>query len=148
MTTHAMPLLKPHSKTSAPIEAETQASNENLMTIAELAKRTGVTLRALRFYEQRGLLAPLRRGSARLYDRAQVTRLQMILRGKQLGFTLSEITELLNADSEQNEQPIELALDEALLLAQLRHLEERCADIDAAIEELRLAHRQMTAKRG
>src|SRR5215470_18587325 len=69
---------------------------ENL-TIGELARESGVTLRALRFYQSKGLLAPQRNGSARIFSQADRDRLALILQGKRLGFTLTEIREMLTA---------------------------------------------------
>src|ERR1700730_19086527 len=65
------------------------------VTIGELATRFGVTLRTLRFYEKKGLLKPRRRGMARLYDSQDRGRLALILQGKRLGFTLTEIRALV-----------------------------------------------------
>jgi DNA-binding transcriptional MerR regulator len=118
-----------------------------LFTIGELSRIYGITLRALRFYEQRGLLKPIRKGAARFYDSKQKARLQMILKGKHLGFTLTEITELLEADSGRL-RPDEFALDEKMVLSQLRHLEERRADIDQAIAELRAQHQRLASAAG
>ena len=64
-------------------------------TIGDLAREFGVTLRTLRFYEDRGLLSPRREGTARIYDARDRARLSVILKGKQLGFTLTEIRALL-----------------------------------------------------
>ncbi len=98
----------------------------------------------MRFYEQRGLLNPIRRGGARLYDGGQKIRLQMILKGKHLGFTLTEIADLLDADSGRDKND-DFVLDEKMVLSQLRHLEERRTELDQAIEELRTAHRKLAA---
>ena len=65
-------------------------------TGAELCAEYGVSLRSLRFYEERGLLHPLRNGSARYYDVKDCIRLQLILKGKRLGFSLSEIALLID----------------------------------------------------
>lgn len=124
---------------------ETENRGAEPLTIGEVSRLYGVTLRALRFYEQRGLLKPIRRGGARLYDDAQKTRLQMILKGKHLGFTLTEITDLLDADSGRDKKNDDFVLDEKMVLSQLRHLEERRTELDQAIEELRAARRKMAA---
>jgi DNA-binding transcriptional MerR regulator len=115
------------------------------LTIGEVSRLYGVTLRALRFYEQRGLLQPIRRGGSRLYDGVQKIRLQMILKGKHLGFTLTEIADLLDADSGREKKNDDFVLDEKMVLSQLRHLEERRTELDQAIEELRAAHRRLAA---
>lgn len=114
-----------------------------MLTIGEIARIYGITLRALRFYEQRGLLKPLRRGGARFYDSTQRTRLQLILKGKHLGFTLSEISGLLDADASAAKPAADFTLDETMVLAQLRHLEGRRTELDQAIEELRATQRRL-----
>ncbi|WP_296707238.1 MerR family transcriptional regulator [Rhodoblastus sp.] len=114
-----------------------------LFTIGELSRIYGVTLRALRFYEQRGLLSPARKGAARFYDSTQKDRLQMILKGKHLGFTLTEISDLLDAEPGRPKAD-GFTLDEKMVLSQLRHLEERRADLEQAISELRATHQRLT----
>jgi DNA-binding transcriptional MerR regulator len=124
---------------------EPDANAFETLTIGEISRLYGVTLRALRFYEQRGLLSPIRRGGARFYDSAQKQRLQLILKGKHLGFTLTEIAELLESDTAQDKKSDDFVLDEKMVLSQLRHLEERRTDLDQAIDELRAAHRKLLA---
>ncbi|WP_298352310.1 MerR family transcriptional regulator [Rhodoblastus sp.] len=121
-----------------------EQSLAEMLTIGEIARIYGITLRALRFYEQRGLLKPLRRGGARFYDSTQRTRLQLILKGKHLGFTLSEISGLLDADASAAQPTADFTLDETMVLAQLRHLEGRRTELDQAIEELRATQRRLT----
>src|SRR6202163_4102109 len=67
-------------------------------TIGELARDFGVTLRALRFYENKGLISPQRDGLSRLYSQGDRTRLALILKGKKLGFTLGEIRQMIAAE--------------------------------------------------
>ncbi|MFD2032249.1 MerR family transcriptional regulator [Ancylobacter dichloromethanicus] len=67
------------------------SGESDFFTIGDLAREFGVTLRALRFYEDKGLLAPRREGLTRLYSPAERSRLAIILKGKKLGFTLAEI---------------------------------------------------------
>jgi len=123
---------------------EADVNSPEMLTIGEVSRLYGVTLRALRFYEQRGLLKPIRRGGARFYDGVQKVRLQMILKGKHLGFTLTEIAELLEAEQDHGVvKPGDFALDEKMVLSQLRHLEERRADLDQAIAELRAVHQKL-----
>ncbi len=114
-----------------------------LATIAEVAEQFGVTRRTLRFYEERGILNPVRRGSTRYYDAAQKVRVQLIVRAKQLGFTLAEIAEMVAAsDRSGNSSGAALRLDKDTIENQLRHLEEREDEIKKAIAELRAALRQ------
>jgi DNA-binding transcriptional MerR regulator len=122
-----------------------EPSLAEVLTIGEIARIYGVTLRALRFYEQRGLLKPVRRGAARFYDSEQRARLQLILKGKHLGFTLTEIADLLDGDGQRARPADDFVLDEKMVLSQLRHLEERRAELDLAIEELRAAHGRLLA---
>lgn len=77
------------------IRAPGGASGERF-SITDLAREFGVTSRTLRFYEDEGLLHPERRGSSRLYSRADRARLAWILRGRAVGFSLADIRELLD----------------------------------------------------
>jgi DNA-binding transcriptional MerR regulator len=105
----------------------------------------GVTLRALRYYEQRGLLASVRDGAARarVYDRTGVSRLEAILKGKHLGFTLTEIDELMHRDAKPGD---DLDVDEEHIRSQLRYLEGRRIEIDQAIDELRTAQKRLSRR--
>ncbi|MBI1736448.1 MAG: MerR family transcriptional regulator, partial [Candidatus Rokubacteria bacterium] len=69
---------------------------KELLTVNEIAGELGVTPRALRFYETKGLILPLRAGTTRVYTRRDRGRLMLILRGKRLGFSLVEIKEYLD----------------------------------------------------
>ena len=112
------------------------------LTIGEMAAHFGVSLRTLRFYEDRKLLRPRREGTSRIYGPGDRMRLQMILKGKQLGFTLTEISELIGArdaseDFEDNLQPTQS-------LTQIEHLERQRKEIDEAIERLRATHARVS----
>lgn len=105
-------------------------------TIGEIAESYGVTARTLRFYEDRGLLTPERRGTARLFHQRDVVRLELILRGKRLGFSLDEIATIIGMyDTEPGE-----AGQLAYLLTQIADrraaLEQQRRDIDATLTEL------------
>jgi len=67
-----------------------------MLGIQEAARQLGVTMRTLRFYEDKGLIAPQRVGTTRIYSRREMGRMQLILRGKRLGFSIREITEFLD----------------------------------------------------
>ncbi len=108
-------------------------------TIGDLAREFGVTLRTLRFYEDRGLLSPRREGTARIYDARDRARLSVILKGKQLGFTLTEIRAML-AEERPGEAPANLNLSLAQIEDQITHLEQQKIEIEQALEELK-AHR-------
>ncbi len=114
-----------------------------LFSIGDVAREFGVSLRALRFYEDRGLLHPRRRGTARLYSDRDRAHLQLILKGKQLGFTLGEIREILTTRADAD-TPLELQLnlDPDQIVAQIRHLERQRADLEVALNELKAAHQR------
>ncbi len=79
----------------------------DMLGIQEAASQLGVTMRTLRFYEDKGLIAPQRAGTMRIYSRREIGRMQLILRGKRLGFTIREIKEFLDlyeVDPEHVEQ--------------------------------------------
>jgi len=105
-------------------------------TIGELAEEFGVTSRALRLYEEEGLLDPQREGTRRIYSERNRVRLRLILRGKRLGWSLSEIRESFDLyDSSLGEEAqLELMLEK---LAQRRDLlREQKKDIDNALRDL------------
>jgi len=105
-------------------------------SIGDLAREFGVTLRTLRFYEDRGLLSPERDGLARVYDSHNRARLSMILKGKQLGFTLAEIRAML-AEEKGSETGAELNLTLQKITDQISHLEAQKAEIEGALNVLR-----------
>ena len=110
-------------------------------TIGEMAAEFGVSLRTLRFYEDRRLLRPRREGNMRLYSGADRIRLQMILKGKQLGFTLTEIGELIGTQDAGDD--FEGKLQPAQIVTQIDHLERQRREIDDAIARLRATHARL-----
>lgn len=104
-------------------------------SIGDLAREFGITLRALRFYEHRGLLAPRRQGLNRFYSQGDRSRLALILKGKQLGFTLTEIQNLLAANQDDASK-VDLPLSREQMQTQLEHLRTQRDQVVAAIEEL------------
>lgn len=111
--------------------------------ISDLSREFGVTLRALRFYEDRGLISPKRIGTMRIYDARDRDRLGVILKGKQLGFTLAEIQEMLAVDQGET-GGVDLRLSLEKIDEQIAHLESQRAEVEAAIEELRGARRKLS----
>jgi hypothetical protein len=83
-------------KAACNVSSEISKSAEAFFTIGQMAQHYKVTLRALRFYESSGLIHPKRRGTTRLYGAQERQRLEMILRGRQLGFSLAEIHEFID----------------------------------------------------
>lgn len=116
-----------------------RADGPKTFTIGDLAREFGVTLRTLRFYEDRGLLSPSREGTTRIYDARDRARLSVILKGKQLGFTLTEIRAMV-AEERGGEAPTNLKLSLAQVEDQISHLEQQKAEIEEALIELK-AHR-------
>jgi DNA-binding transcriptional MerR regulator len=113
-------------------------------TIGELAKEFAVTLRALRFYENKGLIAPRRRGLTRFYSRADRDRLALILKGKKLGFTLGEIRQMVAAEKGDDSQALKLSQDKCL--EQIGLLERQKADLEEGLAELRRIYASLSAK--
>jgi DNA-binding transcriptional MerR regulator len=110
---------------------------ERLYTIGELAQELAVTTRAIRFYEAKGLIAPARRGVARSYSRRDRARLLLILRGKNLGFSLEEIAQYLAL---YDADPAQVAQTRMLLTrieAAIEDLQLKRADLDRTLRELK-----------
>jgi DNA-binding transcriptional MerR regulator len=116
---------------------------QDRLTIAEMARESGATPRALRFYEAKGLLSPQRNGPARLYGRAERERLAQVLRAKRLGFTLAEIRRML--DDKQAEFGA-LSISRRQCFDQIKLLEERKREIDTALAELRRTYSSFYAR--
>ena len=112
---------------------------ESLQTIGDVARDFGVTLRTLRFYEDKGLLTPFRDGSARLYSAADCAKLTLILKGKKLGFTLGEIRDSI-ANASTSDKRATLTLKPEQIRSQIDHLKRQRESIDDAIAQLRAAH--------
>ena len=102
-------------------------------TIGELARECDVTLRAMRFYEAKGLLKPMREGTARFYDAENRHRLDIVLRAKKVGFSLAEIRELLGLAFGRDPAERRLTALREDLIRQTVRLEEQRADAEAAL---------------
>ena len=120
-------------------------------SITSLAEEFGVTLRTIRHYEDVGLITPERRGSSRVFHTRDRIRLQLILRGKRLGFSLPEIRTIVNMYDEQPGEAgqLQYLLDQIEVrraeldqlrrdiddtMAELAHVETRCREDLAALE--------------
>lgn len=105
-------------------------------SISDLSSEYEVTPRALRFYEDEGLIAPERRGTARLYTQRDRVRLAWILRGRRVGFSLIEIRDLLDLYDLGDGRREQRAQTVARCRDKVASLERQRVDIDAAIAEL------------
>ena len=121
------------------------ALTDTFFTVTELARDLSVTARTIRFYEDKGLIAPRRAGNIRIYTKRDRARLMLILRGKRLGFSLREIKEYLDLydlDPSRKEQI-------RLLLGKVRHrlalLEEQREALEESIGELKEIEAQTLA---
>jgi DNA-binding transcriptional MerR regulator len=111
-------------------------AGEDYIRIGEMARKYGVTLRTLRFYEDKGLINPKRDGSTRLYSRRDKARLKLILLGRKVGFSLRDVKQMMDLydPSGSNSKQLKLALDKSE--KQLARLQKQRAVIEEAIGEL------------
>ena len=107
------------------------------LTISQMSRVFGVSLRTLRFYEDRGLIKPRREGNARYYRGTDRIRMEMILKGKKLGFTLTEIQDLIGGKGASETTDLEDQLNPQQIVTQISHLERQRSEIEGAIERLR-----------
>jgi DNA-binding transcriptional MerR regulator len=113
-----------------------EATEGTEFSISELAREFDVTPRAIRFYEDQGLLAPKRDGQRRIYTPRDRTRLKLTLRGKRLGLTLSEIRELIDMYEPGRDERPQLKRFLAVLEAHKSGLLQQRADIEAQLSEI------------
>jgi len=110
--------------------------NPEMLTVTELARETGITARAIRFYESKGLLKPKRAGTTRVYTHRERGRLQLILRGKRLGFTLTDIGEYLDLYDADPTQQDQIALLLEKVNVRIQELEAQKTDLEVSLKEL------------
>ena len=134
MTVRDMPRQSKRAADAAMLDPE---APDRSFTIGELAEAFGVTTRAIRFYEAKGLITPPRKGKARSYSRRERARLKLIQQGKNLGFSLEEIRDWLQLyDADPNHltqaQVLVAKVDTAI-----DDLAKKRADIERALRDLR-----------
>lgn len=126
-------------KAGATAAADTIAGNaadQNLTRIGDIARKYNITLRTLRFYEDKGLISPKRDGSTRLYSRREEARLKLILLGRKVGFSLRDVKQMLDLydPTGANTKQLRLTLEKSE--KQLQRLNKQRQAIDEAINEL------------
>jgi DNA-binding transcriptional MerR regulator len=117
-------------------------AREQTYTITELARDFDITPRAIRFYEDQGLLTPSRAGRARVYSKADRTRLKLTLRGKRLGLSLAEIKELLQMYGGVRNSVPQLQRFLKVLAERRAALEQQREDIEAVLGEIAMLEKQ------
>jgi DNA-binding transcriptional MerR regulator len=117
-----------------------------VFTIRDLTKEFEVSARTLRFYEEKGLLDPTRRGEQRLYTRRDRARLAYVIAGKQVGFSLEEVREMLDLYGLGDGQVTQLKVALNKFRERIERLERQKEDIDRVVAELTRASDVMKAK--
>lgn len=120
-----------------PASCSTGASVEQTYTIADLAKEFSITTRTIRFYEGRGLIAPERVGQNRRYSRRDRARLMLILRGRNLGFTVEDVGEYLALYDADPRQISQTKLLLSKVEAAMSELKTKREDLDRSLEDLK-----------
>jgi DNA-binding transcriptional MerR regulator len=115
-------------------------------SISELASEFDITPRAIRFYEDQGLLAPKRDGQRRIYTPRDRTRLKLTLRGKRLGLTLSEIRELIDMYEPGRDERPQLERFLAVLEEHKASLLQQRQDIEAQLSEIQSFEKKVRAR--
>ena len=116
-----------------------KASDKEVFTIRELTREFGLTARAVRFYEEKGLLAPKRQGQDRLYSRRDRSRLRLVLMGKWVGFSLEEVKAMLDLYDLGDGGVTQMKVARTKYREQVGRLAAQRRDIDTAMNELQRA---------
>ena len=133
------------SDLAAGVESSAPRGRE-IFTIRDLTKEFAVSARTLRFYEEKGLLDPARRGEQRLYSRRDRARLAYVLAGKAVGFSLEEVREMLDLYDVNDGQVTQLKVALKKFGERIDRLERQKAEIDRVIAELTRASAAMRGK--
>lgn len=129
--------------TSAHDVSPSFTEQERLYGISELASELGITARAIRFYEAKGLLTPPRVNGGRVYTRRERARLKLILRAKSIGFSLAEVRQFLDLYGSRGEgRPQQVVFVAERSNTLIKELEQKQADVAVTLEELKDIHRQ------
>ena len=117
-------------------------------SIRQLCREFGATARALRFYEDKGLLTPARKGQTRVYGAKDRARLKLIMRGRRIGFSLQEIQEMMDLYDRKDHNVHQMAVALRRHRAQVEALKQQLEDIEGAIQTAEDACAWMESKLG
>ena len=121
------------------VEQPAPAATGEALTISQMADKFGLTPRALRFYESKGLLSPAREGRGRVYSQSDQHHVALILKGRKLGFTIAEIAQMIAAEEgDGSAQALKLTREKCV--EQIAHLEQQLRETNEALAELRRMH--------
>lgn len=115
---------------------EVMTAAEDTFTITELSREFDITPRAIRYYEDQGLISPRRAGHARVYSKRDRTRLKLTLRGKRLGLSLAEIRDLINLYDTAHDESTQLSHFLVSLAKRKATLQQQREDIEAILSEI------------
>ncbi len=132
-----MPILAPIS-----MPAQHEPNPPVTYAIGELAREFDLTTRAIRFYEDCGLLNPQRSGRTRIYTARDRTRLKLTLRGKRLGLTLAEVKDLVGMYESPRDTEAQLMKFLVVLAEHRGQLEQQMADLNATLAEVRAQEKE------
>jgi len=121
---------------SRPVRIDRAAAPPSTFSIGELAREFGLTTRAIRFYEDCGLLAPQRAGRNRVYTARDRARLTLTLRGKRLGLKLAEVKELVDMYETQRDTQAQMRRFLDVLARHRAQLESRLAELRTTLDEV------------
>jgi DNA-binding transcriptional MerR regulator len=113
-----------------------ETETRDLFAIADLAREFGISTRAIRFYETKGLLSPERVGSTRVFRRRDRARLILILRGKRLGFSLRDISDYLSLYDADRTQRTQVNLLLEMVDQRMHLLQQQLGDLQTTLTEL------------
>ncbi|HTZ69573.1 MAG TPA: MerR family DNA-binding transcriptional regulator [Acetobacteraceae bacterium] len=128
--------------TQAPAPRPAPPVGDRFLTVTQLARDLGITARTIRFYEDKGLLCPQRAGTTRVYTARDRARMILILRGKNLGFSLREIKEYLDLYDVDHTQVEQVKALLGAVHQRLELLREQRKSLEATIDELEDIQRQ------
>jgi DNA-binding transcriptional MerR regulator len=136
-----MPVMRDDGATDRADPGPGSAMSE-LFSVNQLAQELDVTPRAIRFYEVKGLIAPRRAGTTRVFDRRDRARLLLVLRGKRLGFSLAEIRDYLDLYDADRSKATQVTVLLTKTRARIAELEQQQRDLEQTLGELRDVERQ------